>query len=226
MRSDEAAYYAWVLAAVLPWETVDEPPHNGKGKAPPPFPALAVREGIKANNKLCDLVTAAHTNIHEIMDLMIKVTSNDPIIEERDKFGMAIRRWDSKAGHWRLQVLYAILNEGQATGMEDPSKPCCLACMHYLDSNWRVATDHGFMSGWQMFLNLLQELDVMEAPSLKRLIDGTQLAKALGVKPGRWMAPALEICVAWQLRHPEATDPAGAIEEVQSRRTELGIPEK
>ncbi|KAI6084807.1 hypothetical protein F4821DRAFT_270902 [Hypoxylon rubiginosum] len=208
VRSDEAAYYAWVLAAVLPWETVDEPPHNGKGKAPPPFPALAVREGIKANNKLCDLVTAAHTNIHEIMDLMIKVTSNDPIIEERDKFGMAIRRWDSKAGHWRLQVLYAILNEGQATGMEDPT------------------TDHGFMSGWQMFLNLLQELDVMEAPSLKRLIDGTQLAKALGVKPGRWMAPALEICVAWQLRHPEATDPAGAIEEVQSRRTELGIPEK
>ncbi|KAI1763169.1 hypothetical protein GGR53DRAFT_521158 [Hypoxylon sp. FL1150] len=208
VRSDEAAYFAWVLAAVLPWESVDEPSHTGKGKAPPPFTTLAVREGIKANNKLCDLVTAAHTNICEIRDLMIKVTSNDPIIKERDRFGMAIRRWDSKAGHWRLQVLYSILNEGQASGMEDPT------------------TDHGFMSRWQTFLNLLQELDVMEAPSLKRLIDGTQLAKALGVKPGRWMAPALEVCVAWQLRHPQATDPAGAIEEVQSRRAELGIPGK
>ncbi|XXG95039.1 1,3-beta-glucanosyltransferase gas1 [Hypoxylon texense] len=225
VRSDEAAYYAWVLAAVCPWESVDSPPHKKNGKAPPPFGTLAVREGIKANNKLCDLVTAAHTNIREIMDLMIKVTSYDPIIQERDKFGMAIRRWDSKAGHWRLQVLYAIMIEGQALGMEDPSK-ALLNLMHYAASNWRIATDHGFASGWQLFLDLLQELDVMDAPSLKRLIDGTQLAKALGVKPGRWMAPALEVCVAWQLRHPEATDPAGAIEEVRSRRAELGIPEK
>lgn len=208
VRSDEAAYYAWVLAAICPWESVDNPPHNGNGKAPPPFGTLAVREGIKANNKLCDLTTVAHTNIREIMDLMIKVTSYDPIIKERDKFGMAIRRWDSKAGHWRLQVLYAIMVEGQALGIEDPT------------------TDHGFVSRWQLFLDLLQELDVMDAPSLKRLIDGTQLAKALGVKPGRWMAQALEVCVAWQLRHPEATDPAGAIEEVRSRRAELGIPEK
>lgn len=65
----------------------------------------------------------------------------------------------------------------------------------------------------------------MEAPSLKRIIDGTQLTKALGLKPGKWLAQALEVCVAWQLRHPEATDPAGAIEEVQSKRAELGIPE-
>ncbi|KAI1775683.1 hypothetical protein F4818DRAFT_385175 [Hypoxylon cercidicola] len=208
VRSDEAAYYAWVLAALCPWESVEDSPRKGKGKAPPPFGTLAVREGIKANNKLCDLVTAAHTNIREIMDLMMKVTSYDPIIKERDKFGMAIRRWDSKAGHWRLQVLYAIMNEGQALGIEDPT------------------TDHGFVSRWQLFLDFLQELDVMDSPSLKRLIDGTQLAKALGVKPGRWMASALEICVAWQLRHPEATDPTGAIEEVQSRRAELGIPEK
>lgn len=185
-----------------------------------------MREGIKANNKLCDLTTVAHTNIREIMDLMIKVTSYDPIIKERDKFGMAIRRWDSKAGHWRLQVLYAIMVEGQALGIEDPSKAYCSTRMHYTDSNWRIATDHGFVSRWQLFLDLLQELDVMDAPSLKRLIDGTQLAKALGVKPGRWMAQALEVCVAWQLRHPEATDPAGAIEEVRSRRAELGIPEK
>lgn len=64
----------------------------------------------------------------------------------------------------------------------------------------------------------------MEAPTLKPLIDGTQLSKALGTKPGKWMAPALDVCIAWQLRHPEATDPAGAIDEVKIRRVELGIP--
>jgi hypothetical protein len=64
----------------------------------------------------------------------------------------------------------------------------------------------------------------MEAPSLKRIIDGNQLAKALGVNPGKWMAKALEVCVAWQLRHPDATGPAGAVVEVSKRREELGIP--
>ena len=85
-------------------------------------------------------------------------------------------------------------------------------------------TEESFLREWQAFLDHLGTLDVLEAPSLKRLIDGTQLAKALGAKPGRWMAPALEICIAWQLRHPDATDPAGAVEEVRARKEELGIP--
>ncbi len=59
---------------------------------------------------------------------------------------------------------------------------------------------------------------------MKRIIDGTQLAKALGVPPGKWMMGALEVCLAWQLRHPDATDAAGAVEEVNRRREELGIP--
>ncbi|KAI2640811.1 hypothetical protein GGS26DRAFT_586807 [Hypomontagnella submonticulosa] len=208
VRTDEAAYYAWVLTAVCPWENVEDQPHTGKGRAPPPFGTLAAREGIKATTKLCDLVTAAHNHRAEIMSLVTAVSENAPIIAERDKFGMAIRRWDSRAGHWRLQVLYALVAEAMdlAVGAEGS-----------------VASNE-FLRKWQMFLDHLQESGVMEAPSLKRLIDGTQLAKELGVKPGKWMAQALDVCIAWQLRHPEATDPAGAVEEVQSKRAELGIP--
>lgn len=111
VRSDEAAYYAWVLAAICPWENVETPKHSGKGKAPPPLVTLAAREGIKAPNKLCDLATAAHNNRTEIMSLVTAVSDKAPFIAERDRFGMAIRHWDSRAGHWRLQVLYAFLVE-------------------------------------------------------------------------------------------------------------------
>jgi hypothetical protein len=41
------------------------------------------------------------------------------------------------------------------------------------------------LSEWQQFLNRLKELEVIDAPAIKRLLDGTQLAKALGVKPGK-----------------------------------------
>jgi tRNA nucleotidyltransferase (CCA-adding enzyme) len=68
------------------------------------------------------------------------------------------------------------------------------------------------------------ELDVHDAPSIKRIIDGTALAKALGTKPGRWTGKALDVCVAWQLRHPDESDPAGAVEEVRAKSQELGIP--
>jgi len=69
-------------------------------------------------------------------------------------------------------------------------------------------------------------MEILDAPSWKRLIDGNQLAKALDVKPGRWMAAALDVCMAWQFRNPGATDPAGAIEEVSCRSKELEIPLK
>jgi tRNA nucleotidyltransferase (CCA-adding enzyme) len=64
----------------------------------------------------------------------------------------------------------------------------------------------------------------MEVASLKRLVDGKMLAKALGVKPGKWMARALDVCLEWQLRHPHETEPLAAVEEVWQRRAELDIP--
>lgn len=87
-----------------------------------------------------------------------------------------------------------------------------------------ASTYDDFIAGWQRFLDHLQDLDVMEAPSLQRIIDGTALANGLGVRPGKWMRQALDVCVAWQLRHPGVADPAGAVEEVRRRREELNIP--
>lgn len=207
VRSEEASYFAWVLAAVSPWQFVEQPTHAGPGKAPPPPPTLAAREGIKAPNKLCDVITASYKHRDEILSLKVAVCDNAPYIQERDRFGMAIRRWEARGGHWKLQVLSAVLYEALRT-----VKPKDISGYDAL------------VAEWQKFLDHLQQLDVIEAPSLKRIIDGKQLSKALGAKPGIWMAPALEICVAWQLRNPDATDPAGAIEEVRNKKGELGIP--
>ena len=79
------------------------------------------------------------------------------------------------------------------------------------------------LGGWQKFLDHLDELDVLEAPSLKRLVDGKRLSAALGLKPGKWMAPALDVCLAWQFRNPGVTDVTAAIAEVRERSDELGI---
>jgi tRNA nucleotidyltransferase (CCA-adding enzyme) len=89
-----------------------------------------------------------------------------------------------------------------------------------------ILASEALFSGWQQFLDHLEEMEVLDAPSWRRLIDGTQLAKALDAKPGKWMAAALDVCMAWQFRNPNATDPAEAVKEVKRSADELRIPLK
>ncbi|KAI8296133.1 CCA tRNA nucleotidyltransferase [Colletotrichum sp. SAR11_59] len=169
VATDEAAYLAWALAAVIPYSHVKD--------------EVAFPKTMKDN-----------------------VCAKNPPFSQRDIVGMAVRKWDAQGGHWQTQIVYAILVEA-TDKLESLS-----------DSDVS-----GFLTGWKCLLDHLADLDVMDAPSLRRLVDGRLLTKELGVRPGKWMGQALEVCVAWQLRHRGETDPAGAIAEVRQRSKELGI---
>ncbi|KAL1841847.1 hypothetical protein VTJ49DRAFT_6524 [Mycothermus thermophilus] len=202
---EEARYYAWTMATLTPFEQLPDDPPIRPGKPAPPLATQAARGGFKAPNRLCDVITAAHNNRRAILELRDVVRERREGVDARDRFGMAIREWDSRGFMWRLQVLYAIL----------------------VDVAERVPAGGGtepVLAEWQKFLDHLVDLDVMNAPSMKRLVDGNMLTKALGVRGGMWTKGALDVALAWQLRNPGVEDPAGAIEEVRRRRDELGIP--
>ncbi|KAK1780117.1 hypothetical protein QBC45DRAFT_324656 [Copromyces sp. CBS 386.78] len=213
VTSPESAYFAWNLAALVPFAPLpDDPPLKG-GKPAPPLATQAAREGYRAPNKLMDVITASHRHRQAILamrDLVVRPAAGDENKKmERDSLGMRIREWDSRPGvnaNWRLQVLYAVLVDvSERTSSEGKE------------------TVENVLKEWQAFLDHLVEMDLMDAPSVKRIIDGKQLAKALGVKPGVWMGKALEVVMAWQLRNPTVADPEGAVEEVRKRKEELGI---
>lgn len=111
IQTDEAPYTAWNLAAICPWMTVEEPPNPRKKANALPLVAMVAREGFKAPNKLSDIIAASHRHRDEIMSLKRAVCDGESFIQERDRFGMAIRKWDTPAGSWRLQVLNALLVE-------------------------------------------------------------------------------------------------------------------
>ncbi|KAH8879445.1 poly A polymerase C-terminal region-like protein [Thozetella sp. PMI_491] len=205
VRGGEARWLAWTLAALTPWEQVKDAPPPKPGKPMTPMSYLAAREGFKASNKLTDILISARRHRPAIMELKHIVDTNGDGLMERDRFGMAVREWDPKGG-WRLQVLSAI----------------------FVDVLQRTAGQSGedrntILAEWQRFLDHLVALDVTEAPSIKRLVDGTFLAKELGVRPGKWMSAALDVVMVWQLRNPESTDTTGAVDEVRKRKKELGI---
>jgi len=201
VRADEAKYFAWVLVSFTPWAETPEPVQKGKIKLPPG--AMAAREGIKSENKLTTLLSGSLKNYREIAALKNAILKKEAYTTQRDTIGMMIRRWDSQ-GNWRLQALFAILVESMRNSADNYLK---------------------LFGEWQSFIDHLELMEIMNAPSEKPIVDGSKLLKSLDVKkPGPWMTKALEVCMTWQLRNPGNEDVEAAITEVKEKRAELNIP--
>ena len=112
IRSDEDKFASWAIAMLLPWSDAPEPQALKNNKRALPVAAKTARDGIKAPNKVTELLTACVWHRSQIADLVGKSS-------QRDVLGMKIREWGPS---WRLQVLHALLfdvlqNTGQQDGM-------------------------------------------------------------------------------------------------------------
>lgn len=116
VRDADERYMAWMLTAIVPYRDapLPESPEPNR-KAPPPIPTGVAREGIKATNKVCEVITLSTRNLNDItrlvdgLDTQKRRAQKSPESEDftaRDTLGMAIRRWGPT---WRSQVMYALL---------------------------------------------------------------------------------------------------------------------
>ncbi|KAK5015790.1 CCA tRNA nucleotidyltransferase, mitochondrial, partial [Cryomyces antarcticus] len=210
IRSDDEKYLAWQLAALVPWADAPtlEPTKPG-AKAPPPVASSVARAGIDATNKVCAVVTAAVNHMSDITNLKDRFCDRKRFPHRRvdgedatarDTLGMAVRRWGAT---WRSQAMFALLCEVSAAGNE---------------------SREDILESYSVFFSYLQSLDLLEAYAFKPLLDGKSLATALSAPTGPWMKNALDVVMAWQLRHPEkAASPSAkdeAIEEVKNSRVQ------
>lgn len=223
IRDDEEQYMAWLLAALVPYRDAPQPDPPAPGrKLPPPISVSVAREGIKATNKISEIIMAAVRNQYEISRMVEKLHEQKrrpqkyPDSEDaqgRDVLGMAIRRWGAC---WRSQVIYAFLVDI----VEHPgsTRGTCVPFEGWDQIlTWAPATAARYTD----FLEHLKDLDLLEVCSLKPLLDGKALAKALDTPPGPWMKDALDVVMAWQLRNPAAANAEEAIEQVRAKRGEL-----
>ena len=119
LRDTDDTFLAWMMACFVPFaEIVAKPPERSKSKRLPPPASLAAREGIKADNKICNIVDNAITHREEIVRIKDEVDyDSEPSIvpskrkqgsSSRESQGQAIRRWGT---YWRSNVLYALLTD-------------------------------------------------------------------------------------------------------------------
>ena len=226
IKDDEDRFLAWQLAALIPYRDAPQPEPSEPGKKPPPpIAAQVAREGIKATNKVCEVVSLAVRNQSEISGLvdMLNVQKRRPDNKvegedatARDVLGMAIRRWGAS---WRSQVVYSILVELA----DDPD-----FAERKLDGKYHVLVVSltwllGIEKRYTIFLQHIQHLDILDAYAFKPLMDGKALAKALDTPSGPWMKGALDVVMAYQLKYPDKANIEDAIAEVQASRQQKGI---
>jgi hypothetical protein len=207
---------SWIMAALTPWARVPDPPPKKAGGKTEPFGTEVAREGIKLPSKQCDVVTGAFRNCCEITKVKDAISNGEPWVSERDKLGMTIRKWGPS---WKLHALFALLVEA----MNHP--PALDAQLVKAMSFPPTFCDVRLLEGWQGFVDHVEKMDLMKVATEPLPLSGKVLLAALGnIKPGKWTANALNICMEWKLRNPDSTNIEEAIEEVKKRRVELGIP--
>jgi tRNA nucleotidyltransferase/poly(A) polymerase len=117
MRDKEELYLAWQLAALIPYRDAPQPKAEPGKKPGPPVSVVVAREGIKATNKISDVLTLAIRYQSEIAATVDRLYQQKRRPEKqfegddltsRGVLGMAIRRWGLS---WRSQVFYSMLVE-------------------------------------------------------------------------------------------------------------------
>ncbi|KAL5113195.1 CCA tRNA nucleotidyltransferase, mitochondrial [Pleosporales sp. CAS-2024a] len=212
-RDADDKYLGWICATMMPWANAPTVPHTKPTQKPFFVAYLVAREGFKAPNRICDVIAASMAHGEEIRSMVAQCTkrlrrpdlaspTEDPT--GRDVLGMALRRWGST---WRSQVFFNMVYE---VVLQESSQ-------------------ESIVHSYAVFLEQLSKHKILDVDTFKPLLKGTDVAKALGTKPGPWMKDALDVVMAWQLRNPESTDADAAIEAVRISRdhqTESELPSR
>jgi tRNA nucleotidyltransferase (CCA-adding enzyme) len=79
------------------------------------------------------------------------------------------------------------------------------------------------VEGYAAFVESIQGYGLLEAYSLKPVLDGKTLMRELSLKPGPEIKIILDAVVEWQLASPENCQRKDALAMVTSRKEEFGI---
>lgn len=113
IKDDDDRFLAWIVAAMVPWADAPlPPPTNRKARQASPAAASVTREGLKAPNKVTDLIALCVVNRERIVAI-----KNDGG-RDQEALGMAVR---GMGATWGLELLFALLydiyaNQGDKGG--------------------------------------------------------------------------------------------------------------
>jgi tRNA nucleotidyltransferase (CCA-adding enzyme) len=205
-QQDDPTVLVWFLCAISPWALAPQPSRIVTKKLPSPYGAAVAREGLKLPTRVVNIIFEAFKNFQEITDVKMAIINKDDWVNKRGNMGLMIRRWNKSnddTRYWKLQVLFAILVEAlkspHGSGTMIP-----IASKSYANDYAEGYTE--LLRGWQVFVDHLDGMKLLDVEAVAPLINGELLKKELGATPGKWMVLALDLCMGFQLNSPEVAE--------------------
>ena len=225
--TSDDVYHSWLLCTVVPWvppiqgaETCDD--FTSVAKAPLPLAVIVAREGLKIENKSMSIIKNAVLQIKSISlsidtsleNVTIPSTGGKrrPESSDREDLGMRIREWGTC---WRNSTMLAMLVE--AMHVSGGSGKIRVRRVTEPFSLLIGPEEEKLIAKYSTWLLKLKQLDVLEAYTMRPLVDGHSITNAVGRKGGPWTKEAIEMIIRWQLRNPGEADAAAALAEVVAR---------
>ncbi|KAK6363519.1 CCA tRNA nucleotidyltransferase, mitochondrial [Orbilia blumenaviensis] len=177
-------YLMWLFAATLPWSRVIVAVGDKK-KIRIAAGVAAARDGLKLSNKDTDSLDKMVKSYRQV-----KATISNFGALSRSILGKYIRLLGAE---WRVYILASLLIE------------MVEARSSLEHEEFGSQQDLELIARYESFLDRIYSEDLGEAWDLKYLLTGNELKDAMGKKPGKWMAAALEQVMEWQLDNPQAT---------------------
>lgn len=175
----EGRLMAWKAAALVPWYGVQ----LGKG-----FKKSAVANVITSG--LC----GSNSDVNMMEDGLrayeeIRGTAERNFEERlgRGGLGLLVKKWGAT---WKHSMIVSLLSESLTTS------PLSLSPTSPIHST--------LIPRYEALLRSAEEMGVSKAYEKKKsLLDGKEICKVLGVKPGPWMKEAVDELIRWEFDNPE-----------------------
>ncbi|RDW79193.1 tRNA adenylyltransferase [Aspergillus mulundensis] len=220
VRDSLETYYAWTIAAFAPWSAI--PPRIQGTKPTVPRMGEAARDGLRADNKMINILKQAAAHWRIVIDVKTALVENQmqgTPAEIRQQVGLHIRSWTAD---WKFCVLLSLLQEIMQGGdfVQGETLPLVLPTARIVTYTPASAV---VLHSYDQFLSYIVEQGLEGVCDLKHIVKGDEVMKAFGGKKGPWVSKALRLVIEWQLLNPDSQDKQELLKFLESKREEIGV---
>lgn len=196
METESTQKLFWLCAVLQPYGAVSVK-INPKKASSMSYVEVVLKEGLRFGKQ--DYDTATNIIVRTFEDSTLGQFFTDASSVKRSDFGLYIRQFES---HFNLTVVYNAfndyLNEVQVAdrGNPQPTQEAVISDIPALTAVVRR---------YEHLLAAIVEQGLTEVATMKPIIDGKVISRALDRKPGPWMRDITHEVLRWQLENPQGT---------------------
>lgn len=188
----------WLCAILQPYGDI-RVKTNPKKLAYQPYVEVILKEGLRFGKHDYDPATTIVERL--LSSEVLHKVFEDPSQVSRSELGIYIRQFGAV---FPINIVVNAFNDFLAW-LDIPNQVDTLPTPEEVDFHVDVALGERITHSYQSVLQTISEQNLEDVSTMKPIVDGKVISKALGRKPGPWMSKVTAEVLKWQLDHQYGT---------------------